>query len=207
MQHSILLFALAALANARTDLSGCVSSETVAYGGASLIWYVPSSGEICAFVDCGGGAGAPITTNPGCPLYSGTATYSPSFLPGYVAGAASVTSTTHVKSTSTAPSTIMITTSSSAGVVTTGITSTVPSTETESSAQEKSTVTSSGIVTSVTATPTKSASSNEATTSKTSSASSTSTSSVTGNSGASTSVNFLVQGMVGAVAAVFTFLL
>ncbi|KAI3322381.1 hypothetical protein HD806DRAFT_123157 [Xylariaceae sp. AK1471] len=74
---------LAGHATAKTDLAGCVSSETVAYGGASLIWYVPDSGEICAFLDCGGGRAPPKTTVPGCPSYDGTATYSPSFLPGF----------------------------------------------------------------------------------------------------------------------------
>jgi hypothetical protein len=77
------LLTLLPLALAKTDLSGCTSSDTVAYGGASVIWYVPDTGEICEFLDCGGGAGAPITTQPGCPLYSGTASYTPSYLPGY----------------------------------------------------------------------------------------------------------------------------
>lgn len=64
---------------ARIDLSGCTSSTA----GASLIWYVPDTGEICAPLDCGGGRAPPITTRPGCAQYSGTATYSPSYLPGY----------------------------------------------------------------------------------------------------------------------------
>jgi len=78
----LTLFPLA-LALAKTDLSGCTSSETVVHGGVSLIWYVPGTGEICSFLDCGGGAGAPITKQPGCPLYSSTASYNPSYLPGY----------------------------------------------------------------------------------------------------------------------------
>ncbi|KAI0155406.1 hypothetical protein GGR52DRAFT_203016 [Hypoxylon sp. FL1284] len=80
---------LAGRAAAKTDLSGCVSSETVAYGGASLVWYVPDTGEICDFIDCGGGRAPPKTTVPGCAAYSGTATYSPSFLPGFGADATS----------------------------------------------------------------------------------------------------------------------
>jgi hypothetical protein len=54
--HTIVAVIAASLAVsvvARTDLSGCVSSETVRYGGASLIWYVPGTGEICEFLDCG----------------------------------------------------------------------------------------------------------------------------------------------------------
>lgn len=67
------------LSLARTDLSGCVSSTA----GASLVWYVPDTGETCEFLDCGGGRAPPKTTVPGCAAYSGTATYSPSYLPGY----------------------------------------------------------------------------------------------------------------------------
>ncbi|KAI1331699.1 hypothetical protein F5Y16DRAFT_241450 [Xylariaceae sp. FL0255] len=122
-----LILAAAALltgqAAARTDLSGCVSSETVAYGGASLIWYVPGTGEICAFLDCGGGAGAPVTTVPGCADYSGTATYSPSYLSGY---GASSTSTT-----SSAPSSGTTTTASSSNLITSAPTS-IPAASTSS---------------------------------------------------------------------------
>lgn len=78
---TLLTFAVTALA--RTDLSGCTSSETVAFGGASMIYYVPGTGEICEFLDCGGGRAPPKTTVPGCPLYSGTASYEPSYLSGY----------------------------------------------------------------------------------------------------------------------------
>lgn len=82
------LLAFAATALARTDLSGCTSSETVAFGGASMIYYVPGTGEICAFLDCGGGTAPPKTTVPGCPLYSGTASYEPSYLSSYGPNAA-----------------------------------------------------------------------------------------------------------------------
>ena len=78
-----LVAALSATALAKTDIDGCVSSETVAFGGASMIWYVPESGEICEFLDCGGGRAPPKTTVPGCHAYVGTATYSPQYLPGY----------------------------------------------------------------------------------------------------------------------------
>ncbi|KAF4313219.1 hypothetical protein GTA08_BOTSDO00527 [Botryosphaeria dothidea] len=70
---------MAAGALARTDLSGCTSSVS----GNSLIWYVPGTGELCEFLDCGGGRAPPKTTVPGCAAYSGTATYSPNYLPGY----------------------------------------------------------------------------------------------------------------------------
>ncbi|OCL05211.1 hypothetical protein AOQ84DRAFT_356060 [Glonium stellatum] len=97
MHSNILtILALAATALARTDLSGCTSSETVAFGGASMIYYVPGTGEICAFLDCGGGTAPPKTTVPGCPLYSGTASYEPSYLSGY--GPNAVVSTAMVSS-------------------------------------------------------------------------------------------------------------
>ncbi|KAJ5898773.1 hypothetical protein N7495_003517 [Penicillium taxi] len=86
MKVSVLpiLLGLAGLSTARTDISGCISSQTTnQWHEASLIWYVPGSGEICDFVDCGGGRAPPKTDQPGCPLYSGTATLTASYLPGY----------------------------------------------------------------------------------------------------------------------------
>ncbi|KAI5860829.1 hypothetical protein GGS23DRAFT_613361 [Durotheca rogersii] len=78
-----LVLLLARQAAARTDYRGCVSSRTVVFGGASLIWYLPDTGEICENLDCGGGRAPPRTDVPGCDLYSGTATYSPRYLPGF----------------------------------------------------------------------------------------------------------------------------
>ncbi|KAI0120958.1 putative siderophore biosynthesis enzyme [Xylariales sp. AK1849] len=107
---------------AKTDLGGCVSSETVAYGGASLIWYVPGTGEICSFLDCGGGRAPPKTTVPGCAGYSGTATYSPSFLdlaPSTTSAAAGSTQTSFASSTPVST----ITSSESAVTVTADTTS------------------------------------------------------------------------------------
>ncbi|KAM5373114.1 hypothetical protein ACJA88_008642 [Fusarium oxysporum] len=69
---------------ARTDLAGCTSYDTVLSNAngmyASRIWYVPDTGELCDFLDCGGGRAPPKTTVPGCPGYVGTATYSPLFI-------------------------------------------------------------------------------------------------------------------------------
>lgn len=98
-----ILVGLFGLAAARTDISGCVSSATTnQWHEASLIWYVPGSGEICDFIDCGGGRAPPKTDQPGCPLYSGTATVTPSYLPGYGPNGKMVASTTTVSETSTA---------------------------------------------------------------------------------------------------------
>lgn len=79
---------LAASAVAKTDLAGCTYTDTVVQPSglpgydsyASRIWYVPGTGELCDLLDCGGGRAPPKTDVPGCPLYSGTATYSPSYL-------------------------------------------------------------------------------------------------------------------------------
>lgn len=79
---------LAASVLAKTDLAGCTYTDTVVQPSglpgydayASRIWYVPGTGELCDFLDCGGGRAPPKTDVPGCPLYSGTATYSPSYL-------------------------------------------------------------------------------------------------------------------------------
>lgn len=77
-------FSLLGAAVARTDLAGCVSSATVnQWHEASMIWYVPGTGEICDFPDCGGGRAPPKTDQPGCPLYSGTASLTASYLSGY----------------------------------------------------------------------------------------------------------------------------
>ncbi|KAJ4356518.1 uncharacterized protein N0V89_004552 [Didymosphaeria variabile] len=77
------LAAIAATAFAKTDLEGCTSSQTVAFGGASMIYWDPTNGEICSFLDCGGGRAPPKTTVAGCPGYAGSATYSPDYLPGW----------------------------------------------------------------------------------------------------------------------------
>lgn len=71
------------LTHAKTDLSGCTSTDVSSPAGASVAWYVPGTYELCDFLDCGGGRAPPKTTVPGCPQYSGTATYSPSYLAGY----------------------------------------------------------------------------------------------------------------------------
>jgi len=88
MYKSIILSTLAAVAMAKTDLEGCTSSSTVAFGGASMVYWDPTNGEICSFLDCGGGRAPPKTTVPGCPQYSGTASYTPDYLPGWVAAGA-----------------------------------------------------------------------------------------------------------------------
>lgn len=80
---AVLLAAAPALA--RTDLTGCTYYDSVVAPShqapyATRIWYVPDTGELCDFLDCGGGRAPPKTTVPGCPLYDGTATYSPSFI-------------------------------------------------------------------------------------------------------------------------------
>ncbi|KAB8237005.1 hypothetical protein ETB97_006278 [Aspergillus alliaceus] len=74
----------AGLAAARTDLVGCTKSATVnQWGQASMIWYVPDTGEICDFPDCGGGRAPPKHNQPGCAAYTGTETLTPSYLPGW----------------------------------------------------------------------------------------------------------------------------
>ncbi|KAM0249879.1 hypothetical protein ACHAQJ_008853 [Trichoderma viride] len=90
---------LAASALGRTDLVGCTYTDTVVIPSglpgydayASRIWYVPGTGELCDFLDCGGGMAPPKTNVPGCPLYSGTSTYSPSYLDLQTKAAAAAT--------------------------------------------------------------------------------------------------------------------
>ncbi|GAQ04983.1 hypothetical protein ALT_2304 [Aspergillus lentulus] len=91
----LLATTLASTVYARTDLEGCISSKTHnQWNEASMIWYVPGTGEICDIPDCGGGRAPPKRDNPACPgQYTGTATYEPSYLPGYGPGAAASTKT------------------------------------------------------------------------------------------------------------------
>ncbi|KAJ5224375.1 uncharacterized protein N7469_007878 [Penicillium citrinum] len=98
-----LILGLTGLSLAKTDLAGCVSSQTTnQWHEASMIWYVPDSGEICEFVDCGGGRAPPKTTQPGCPLYSGTATLTPNYLPGWGPNGKMAATTTTVAETASA---------------------------------------------------------------------------------------------------------
>ena len=70
---------------AKTDLQDCTYYDSVVDPGyyapyATRVWYLPDTGEICEFLDCGGGRAPPKTTVPGCGAYEGTATYSPRFI-------------------------------------------------------------------------------------------------------------------------------
>ncbi|KAH6673739.1 putative siderophore biosynthesis enzyme [Halenospora varia] len=112
MHSSFYILALAAVAAAKTDLSGCTSSSTKnQWGEASMIYWVPGTGEICAFLDCGGGRAPPKTTVPGCAAYEGTATYSPSYMTGqHAVGASTATSTSKpATTTSTTDTSALIT--------------------------------------------------------------------------------------------------
>lgn len=81
MHHlHLLIFTTFQVVLARTDLTGCTSTSASSPAGASIAWYVPETGEVCDLLDCGGGRAPPKTTVPGCPLYSGTASYSPLYL-------------------------------------------------------------------------------------------------------------------------------
>lgn len=74
--------ALSAAVYAKTDLAGCTSSVIVEDGSRLVQWWVPETGEICSGLDCGGGRG-PVKQNvPGCPAYTGSLEYEPSYLPG-----------------------------------------------------------------------------------------------------------------------------
>lgn len=98
-----LLSAVPALA--RTDLEGCVSTEVIVQRYASYIWYVPDTGEICSFPDCGGGRAPPKTTQPGCGGYEGTETVTPSYWPGFRASTGTTAAPTTVAATGVSQST------------------------------------------------------------------------------------------------------
>ncbi|KAL1856300.1 hypothetical protein VTK73DRAFT_8398 [Phialemonium thermophilum] len=101
-----LLAITAVPALARTDFEGCVSTKVIIETWyASYIWYDPDTGEICSDLDCGGGRSPPKTTVPGCPLYRGTATVTPSYLPGFGPDPGSATAGATVPPSATAPGT------------------------------------------------------------------------------------------------------
>ncbi|KAK3991489.1 hypothetical protein QBC44DRAFT_379712 [Cladorrhinum sp. PSN332] len=100
-------------ATAKLDLRDCVSTEvpyatrdTLVY--RSLLWYLPDTGEICEFLDCGGGRAPPKTNVPGCGNYKGTDTYSPRYWTGFQAAA--TTAEEPVIATTTASNPARITT-------------------------------------------------------------------------------------------------
>ncbi|KAJ5296098.1 hypothetical protein PENANT_c021G05161 [Penicillium antarcticum] len=107
------LTSLANLATARTDLEGCVSSEIVVDYYASYLWYVPDTGEICSFLDCGGGRAPPKTDKPGCGGYHGTATVTPDYIEGWGPNGKQAASTTTVDATTSATAVAAMTTSAS----------------------------------------------------------------------------------------------
>lgn len=178
----LLLSGLSGFASARTDLDGCVSTEVVIDYGASYLWYVPDSGEICTFLDCGGGRAPPKTNQPGCPLYSGTATVTASYIEGYGPSGKQTASTTTATATTSSGS-------SASG------------TQTESSASESSGTQSSGSL--ITAAPTSSSAVSMTTTSSVSSADSTAASSTPTDNAANLPASnvgvMALMGMVGAM--------
>ncbi|KAG9230783.1 putative cell surface protein [Amylocarpus encephaloides] len=135
MHAALLVLALAAVASAKTNIAGCVSTKTTnQWGEASMLYYVPTDGEICEFLDCGGGRAPPKTTVPGCAQYEGTATYSPRYLAGFDAtstaassSAAAATVQSSPAVTSVATSTIASSTSASASVPATSFASSIAS--------------------------------------------------------------------------------
>ncbi|KAK4133723.1 hypothetical protein BT67DRAFT_442639 [Trichocladium antarcticum] len=110
----LLLLLTAGSALARTDIAGCVSTQV-----GTVLWYVPDTGEICEFVDCGGGRAPAKTTVPGCPLYEGTETVTPRFWTGF---------TTATPTTTTSVGAEVVTTGG-AGPVSTGVGEGVTGTE------------------------------------------------------------------------------
>ncbi|CAD0115425.1 unnamed protein product [Aureobasidium uvarum] len=120
--HYISPAIFAALAYARTDLVGCTSTDVSSPAGASVAWYVPGTGELCEFLDCGGGRAPPKTTVPGCALYVGTETYKPSFLAGFgaamtvgIVGAAGVEASATYVAASTSSVAAAVPTTATAG--------------------------------------------------------------------------------------------
>ncbi|OIW24670.1 hypothetical protein CONLIGDRAFT_102421 [Coniochaeta ligniaria NRRL 30616] len=194
-----LLPALPALA--RTDLEGCVSTEVIIEKYyASYIWYVPDTGEICSFLDCGGGRAPPKTTQPGCGGYEGTETVTPSYLPGFGATAGTITTAAPTILTSQSQADSTVETSSSDTDVAS------PTASEDSTITEAPAVSVSGGTVITTGTSTQSSTTTSSTGSAPGTASSSSSSSSASSSGVSTggasSQTGASKNMVGVVAAV-----
>jgi hypothetical protein len=90
MHFPLFTFAIAIFLpciNARTDLTGCTRTDISLPAGASYAWIVPDTGELCEFLDCGGGRAPPKLNVPGCAAFTGTQVYEPSFMAGFTAAA------------------------------------------------------------------------------------------------------------------------
>ena len=215
MYSSILLLTIAALASAKTDIAGCVTSKTTnQYGEASVLWYVPTSGEICEILDCGGGRAPPKTTVPGCGSYEGTETYSPQFLSGFNA---QETGSSQASESASVPSSTMTITSAASTSTAIAIDSTIISSSTsealftiQTSIPPADSVTSTGILVAPTpavgSTMASMPSLSVGNTTATTSSPATTSSLVANNAGASISVKGM-SGLMGFAAAGFAFLM
>ncbi|XWX02254.1 hypothetical protein V2A60_010289 [Cordyceps javanica] len=170
---------LASSALARTDLAGCTYTDLVVQATqmaayASRLWYVPDTGEVCALLDCGGGRAPPKKTVPGCPQYTGTDTYAPSYVDPKTLGNGVIPAGSSVV-LATAPVTHAAATSSSSSSSSGATTTTTPPT----------TATERGSIITLTGTNTPSSSSGGSSSAQVTSASSASSSS-SGSSAAKT---------------------
>ncbi|PGH16928.1 hypothetical protein AJ80_04996 [Polytolypa hystricis UAMH7299] len=81
LQTILALAATSSLTEAKSGTSGCTSTLTVDQWDRPMkLYYVADTGEICDIPDCGGGRAEPNRHNPLCAYYTGTSTYSPSFI-------------------------------------------------------------------------------------------------------------------------------
>ncbi|KMP01308.1 hypothetical protein CIHG_01597 [Coccidioides immitis H538.4] len=88
--------------HAKQNLEGCTTTTTLnSFSQAVTVWYLPDTGEVCEILDCGGGRAPVKYTVPGCAAYTGTETYSPSFLT-FSTDTPSETSTANLASTTEA---------------------------------------------------------------------------------------------------------
>ncbi|KAK4461983.1 hypothetical protein QBC42DRAFT_268931 [Cladorrhinum samala] len=202
MMHLSTLIPLSVLilgARAKTDIGGCVSTEVPYMTQAglvyrSLLWYVPDTGELCEFLDCGGGRAPPKTNVPGCGNYKGTDTYSPKYWTGFQAAA--TTAAAEAEQTTSAGNAVASTTSAAAG----GAQSTGPA-----KSSTFTTVTGSGTVTKTesaqgTAAPTSSGAAEASEGSSSSSSSSTSSATGVSTAGAAPT-GVRIMGVMAGVAA------
>lgn len=147
LSYALSLFMLVA-----TVFADCTTHSFTHCADGIVHWYDPNTGEVCDPLDCGGGRAPPKTDVPGCPLYSGTAVRTTSYLSCWTPSVAASATIASVSATSTIVSTSAISTTTSASASSAAFTDSVFASSSGSSTGATTVVTSSEGSTSIPAT-------------------------------------------------------
>ncbi|KAE8557254.1 hypothetical protein TMatcc_004699 [Talaromyces marneffei ATCC 18224] len=135
LPYALSLFMLVA-----TVFADCTTHSFTHCADGIVHWYDPNTGEVCDPLDCGGGRAPPKTNVPGCPLYTGTAVRTTSYLscwtPPHAVSAtiASVSATSTIVLTSATSTTASVSASSATLTGTVSVSPTGSSTDSSTGA-------------------------------------------------------------------------